>query len=60
MADDGQRREAEHLDLAGVSPQKLQALDTHSPEGKKKSKGIMKFFGRYFLFLINVYALCIQ
>lgn len=44
--DEGQRKEAEHLDLAGVSPQKPQALDTHSPEGKKKSKGIMKFFGR--------------
>ncbi|XP_056604028.1 liprin-beta-1 isoform X1 [Triplophysa dalaica] len=44
--DEGQRKGAEHLDLAGVSPQKTQALDTHSPEGKKKSKGIMKFFGR--------------
>lgn len=36
------------MDLAGVSPQKTQAFDTHSPEGKKKSKGIMKFFGRSF------------
>ncbi|KAA0720899.1 polypeptide-interacting protein-binding protein 1 [Triplophysa tibetana] len=44
--DEGQRKGAEHLDLAGVSPQKTQALDAQSPEGKKKSKGIMKFFGR--------------
>uniref|UniRef100_A0A8C1QA62 PPFIA binding protein 1a n=1 Tax=Cyprinus carpio TaxID=7962 RepID=A0A8C1QA62_CYPCA len=35
-----------HLDLAGVQTQKPKALETHSPEGKKKSKGIMKLFGR--------------
>uniref|UniRef100_A0A8C2IAC7 PPFIA binding protein 1a n=1 Tax=Cyprinus carpio TaxID=7962 RepID=A0A8C2IAC7_CYPCA len=40
------RKGTEHLDLAGVHTQKPKALETHSPEGKKKSKGIMKLFGR--------------
>uniref|UniRef100_A0A8C0XUY7 PPFIA binding protein 1a n=2 Tax=Cyprinus carpio TaxID=7962 RepID=A0A8C0XUY7_CYPCA len=40
------RKGTEHLDLAGVQTQKPKALETHSPEGKKKSKGIMKLFGR--------------
>uniref|UniRef100_A0A8C1JUV4 PPFIA binding protein 1a n=1 Tax=Cyprinus carpio TaxID=7962 RepID=A0A8C1JUV4_CYPCA len=39
---EGERKGAEHLDLAGVQTQKTKALETHSPEGKKKSKGIMK------------------
>ncbi|XP_073725225.1 liprin-beta-1 isoform X2 [Misgurnus anguillicaudatus] len=43
---EGQNAGTEHLDLAGASPQKPQALETQSPEAKKKSKGIMKFFGR--------------
>uniref|UniRef100_A0A8C2ID26 PPFIA binding protein 1a n=1 Tax=Cyprinus carpio TaxID=7962 RepID=A0A8C2ID26_CYPCA len=43
---EGERKGAEHLDLAGVQTQKTKALETHSPEGKKKSKGIMKLFGR--------------
>uniref|UniRef100_A0A8C1Z5W3 PPFIA binding protein 1a n=1 Tax=Cyprinus carpio TaxID=7962 RepID=A0A8C1Z5W3_CYPCA len=41
-----ERKGAEHLDLAGVQTRKTKALETHSPEGKKKSKGIMKLFGR--------------
>uniref|UniRef100_A0A8C2PQX8 PPFIA binding protein 1a n=1 Tax=Cyprinus carpio TaxID=7962 RepID=A0A8C2PQX8_CYPCA len=41
-----ERKGTEHLDLAGVHTQKPKALETHSPEGKKKSKGIMKLFGR--------------
>uniref|UniRef100_A0A8C1YLQ4 PPFIA binding protein 1a n=1 Tax=Cyprinus carpio TaxID=7962 RepID=A0A8C1YLQ4_CYPCA len=40
------RKGTEHLDLAGVHTQKPKALETHLPEGKKKSKGIMKLFGR--------------
>uniref|UniRef100_A0A8C2IA97 PPFIA binding protein 1a n=1 Tax=Cyprinus carpio TaxID=7962 RepID=A0A8C2IA97_CYPCA len=43
---EGERKGTEHLDLAGVHTQKPKALETHSPEGKKKSKGIMKLFGR--------------
>uniref|UniRef100_A0A8C2PRE9 PPFIA binding protein 1a n=1 Tax=Cyprinus carpio TaxID=7962 RepID=A0A8C2PRE9_CYPCA len=43
---ESERKGAEHLDLAGVQTQKTKALETHSPEGKKKSKGIMKLFGR--------------
>uniref|UniRef100_A0A673HYD7 Liprin-beta-1-like n=1 Tax=Sinocyclocheilus rhinocerous TaxID=307959 RepID=A0A673HYD7_9TELE len=43
---EGERKGTEHLDLAGVQTQKTKALVTHSPEGKKKSKGIMKLFGR--------------
>uniref|UniRef100_A0A8C1IZ86 PPFIA binding protein 1a n=1 Tax=Cyprinus carpio TaxID=7962 RepID=A0A8C1IZ86_CYPCA len=43
---EGERKGTEHLDLAGVQTQKPKALETHSPEGKKKSKGIMKLFGR--------------
>uniref|UniRef100_A0A672KEC1 Liprin-beta-1-like n=1 Tax=Sinocyclocheilus grahami TaxID=75366 RepID=A0A672KEC1_SINGR len=43
---EGEREGTEHLDLAGVQTQKPKALETHSPEGKKKSKGIMKLFGR--------------
>uniref|UniRef100_A0A672KKF2 Liprin-beta-1-like n=1 Tax=Sinocyclocheilus grahami TaxID=75366 RepID=A0A672KKF2_SINGR len=39
---EGEREGTEHLDLAGVQTQKPKALETHSPEGKKKSKGIMK------------------
>uniref|UniRef100_A0A8C0Y158 PPFIA binding protein 1a n=1 Tax=Cyprinus carpio carpio TaxID=630221 RepID=A0A8C0Y158_CYPCA len=39
---EGERKGTEHLDLAGVQTQKPKALETHSPEGKKKSKGIMK------------------
>ncbi|XP_073694751.1 liprin-beta-1 isoform X2 [Garra rufa] len=41
-----ERKGTEHLDLAGVQTQKPKALETLSPEGKKKSKGIMKLFGR--------------
>uniref|UniRef100_A0A671QYD1 Liprin-beta-1-like n=1 Tax=Sinocyclocheilus anshuiensis TaxID=1608454 RepID=A0A671QYD1_9TELE len=43
---EGERKGTEHLDLAGVQTQKPKALERHSPEGKKKSKGIMKLFGR--------------
>ncbi|XP_059361004.1 liprin-beta-1-like [Carassius carassius] len=43
---EGERKGTEHLDLAGVQTRKTKALATHSPEGKKKSKGIMKLFGR--------------
>ncbi|XP_059366907.1 liprin-beta-1-like [Carassius carassius] len=43
---EGERKGTEHLDLAGLQIQKPKALETHSPEGKKKSKGIMKLFGR--------------
>uniref|UniRef100_A0A673HWE0 Liprin-beta-1-like n=1 Tax=Sinocyclocheilus rhinocerous TaxID=307959 RepID=A0A673HWE0_9TELE len=43
---ESERKGTEHLDLAGVQTQKTKALVTHSPEGKKKSKGIMKLFGR--------------
>uniref|UniRef100_A0A8C1SYI0 PPFIA binding protein 1a n=1 Tax=Cyprinus carpio TaxID=7962 RepID=A0A8C1SYI0_CYPCA len=43
---EGERKGTEHLDLAGVHTQKPKALETHLPEGKKKSKGIMKLFGR--------------
>uniref|UniRef100_A0A8C1VRC1 PPFIA binding protein 1a n=1 Tax=Cyprinus carpio TaxID=7962 RepID=A0A8C1VRC1_CYPCA len=43
---ESERKGAEHLDLAGVQTRKTKALETHSPEGKKKSKGIMKLFGR--------------
>uniref|UniRef100_A0A672KKZ3 Liprin-beta-1-like n=1 Tax=Sinocyclocheilus grahami TaxID=75366 RepID=A0A672KKZ3_SINGR len=54
---EGEREGTEHLDLAGVQTQKPKALETHSPEGKKKSKGIMKLFGRSFnvfnIFTIN-------
>uniref|UniRef100_A0A671QYB1 Liprin-beta-1-like n=1 Tax=Sinocyclocheilus anshuiensis TaxID=1608454 RepID=A0A671QYB1_9TELE len=39
---EGERKGTEHLDLAGVQTQKPKALERHSPEGKKKSKGIMK------------------
>uniref|UniRef100_A0A673HYR0 Liprin-beta-1-like n=1 Tax=Sinocyclocheilus rhinocerous TaxID=307959 RepID=A0A673HYR0_9TELE len=46
LAVEGERKGTEHLDLAGVQTQKTKALVTHSPEGKKKSKGIMKLFGR--------------
>lgn len=46
LAAEGERKGTEHLDLAGVQTKKQKALDTHSPEGKKKSKGIMKLFGR--------------
>uniref|UniRef100_A0A673HZ32 Liprin-beta-1-like n=1 Tax=Sinocyclocheilus rhinocerous TaxID=307959 RepID=A0A673HZ32_9TELE len=42
LAVEGERKGTEHLDLAGVQTQKTKALVTHSPEGKKKSKGIMK------------------
>uniref|UniRef100_A0A672KNS0 Liprin-beta-1-like n=1 Tax=Sinocyclocheilus grahami TaxID=75366 RepID=A0A672KNS0_SINGR len=41
LAVEGERKGTEHLDLAGVQTQKTNALETHSPEGKKKSKGIM-------------------
>ncbi|KAK7129883.1 hypothetical protein R3I93_019505 [Phoxinus phoxinus] len=43
---EGERKGTEHLDLAGAQTQKPKALETLSPEGKKKSKGIMKFLGR--------------
>ncbi|XP_067283030.1 liprin-beta-1 [Pseudorasbora parva] len=43
---EGERKGAEHLDLAGAQTQKPKALETLSPEGKKKSKGIMKLLGR--------------
>ncbi|XP_026065335.1 liprin-beta-1-like [Carassius auratus] len=43
---EGEQKGTEHLDLAGVQTRKTKALETHSPEGKKKSKGIMKLFGR--------------
>ncbi|XP_050963541.1 liprin-beta-1 isoform X2 [Labeo rohita] len=43
---EGERKGTEHLDLAGVQTQKPKALEMFSPEGKKKSKGIMKLFGR--------------
>ncbi|XP_051977044.1 liprin-beta-1-like [Xyrauchen texanus] len=43
---EGEQKGTEHLDLAGAPPRKPKVLDTLSPEGKKKSKGIMKFFGR--------------
>ncbi|XP_043093723.1 liprin-beta-1 isoform X2 [Puntigrus tetrazona] len=43
---EGERKGTEHLDLAGVQTQKPKTSETHSPEGKKKSKGIMKLFGR--------------
>ncbi|XP_032361485.1 liprin-beta-1 isoform X1 [Etheostoma spectabile] len=43
-----ERKGTEHLDLAGVPPQKSHdgALLLSSPETKKKSKGFKKFFGR--------------
>uniref|UniRef100_A0A8C9XCA8 PPFIA binding protein 1a n=1 Tax=Sander lucioperca TaxID=283035 RepID=A0A8C9XCA8_SANLU len=43
-----ERKGTEHLDLAGVPPQKSHdgAPLPSSPETKKKSKGFMKFFGR--------------
>ncbi|XP_072234055.1 liprin-beta-1 isoform X1 [Leuresthes tenuis] len=42
------RRGTEHLDLAGVPPQKSHAAAPlpSSPDTKKKSKGLRKFFGR--------------
>ncbi|XDV24710.1 hypothetical protein PO909_028806 [Leuciscus waleckii] len=43
---EGERKGTEHLDLAGAQTHKPKALETLSPEGKKKSKGIMKFLGR--------------
>lgn len=43
---EGERKGTEHLDLAGAQTQKPKALETLSPEGKKKSKGIMKLLGR--------------
>uniref|UniRef100_A0A671QJG0 Liprin-beta-1-like n=1 Tax=Sinocyclocheilus anshuiensis TaxID=1608454 RepID=A0A671QJG0_9TELE len=43
---ESERKGTEHLDLAGVQTRKTKALETRSPEGKKKSKGIMKLFGR--------------
>lgn len=43
LADDEQKR-TEHLDLAGASSPKPKG-DALSPEGKKKVKGIRKFFG---------------
>ncbi|XP_051746713.1 liprin-beta-1 [Ctenopharyngodon idella] len=43
---EGERKGTEHLDLAGAQTQKPKALETLSPEGKKKSKGLMKLLGR--------------
>lgn len=48
LAVEGERKRTEHLDLAGAQTHKPKALETLSPEGKKKSKGIMKFLGRSF------------
>lgn len=45
---EGERKGTEHLDLAGAQTQKPKALETLSPEGKKKSKGLMKLLGRSF------------
>ncbi|XP_069376290.1 liprin-beta-1 isoform X3 [Paralichthys olivaceus] len=43
-----ERKGTDHLDLAGVPPQKSHNAppSPSSPETKKKSKGFMKFFGR--------------
>ncbi|XP_068995953.1 liprin-beta-1-like [Embiotoca jacksoni] len=43
-----ERKGTEHLDLAGVPPRKSHdgSPPTSSPETKKKSKGLRKFFGR--------------
>ncbi|XP_034433804.1 liprin-beta-1-like isoform X4 [Hippoglossus hippoglossus] len=43
-----ERKGTDHLDLAGVPPQKSHNAPplASSPETKKKSKGFMKFFGR--------------
>ncbi|KAI1882252.1 hypothetical protein AGOR_G00248770 [Albula goreensis] len=45
-----EREGTEHLDLAGVPQRSADSNSTHtlpsSPEGKKKSKGIKKFFGK--------------
>ncbi|XP_067247836.1 liprin-beta-1 [Chanodichthys erythropterus] len=43
---EGERKGTEHLDLAGAQTQKPKALETLSPEGKKKSRGLMKLLGR--------------
>lgn len=40
------RKGTDHLDLAGMSPQKSGTLSSTSPETKKKSKGLRKLFGR--------------
>jgi len=54
LAVEGERKGTEHLDLAGAQTQKPKAVETLSPEGKKKSKGIMKFLGRSFFFLMSL------
>lgn len=43
-----ERKGTDHLDLAGVPPQRSQDGGTlpSSPETKKKSKGFRRFFGR--------------
>ncbi|KAJ0056871.1 hypothetical protein NL108_000662, partial [Boleophthalmus pectinirostris] len=41
-----ERKGTDHLDLAGVNPQKSETPSPISPETKKKSKGLMKLFGR--------------
>ncbi|KAM4712141.1 liprin-beta-1-like isoform 2-T2 [Anableps anableps] len=45
---EAERKGTDHLDLAGVSPQKPHnaAPPPSSPETKKKSSGLRKFFGR--------------
>lgn len=40
------RKGTDHLDLAGMSPQKSGSPHPTSPETKKKSKGLRKLFGR--------------
>ncbi|XP_055009756.1 liprin-beta-1 [Boleophthalmus pectinirostris] len=43
---EAERKGTDHLDLAGVNPQKSETPSPISPETKKKSKGLMKLFGR--------------
>ncbi|XP_072309416.1 liprin-beta-1-like [Eucyclogobius newberryi] len=43
---EAERKGTDHLDLAGVSPHKTTTPSPTSPETKKKSKGLMKLFGR--------------
>ncbi|VCW77088.1 unnamed protein product [Gulo gulo] len=41
-----EKEAAEHLDLAGVSSQPKDSISPPSPDSRKKSRGIMKLFGK--------------
>ncbi|KAI4905835.1 hypothetical protein NFI96_014556, partial [Prochilodus magdalenae] len=45
LAAEAEQKRTDHLDLAGAQSPKAKEGDTLSPEGKKKVKGIRKFFG---------------